>query len=287
MAKILYAKSIVESKVRDLTQRSHRLTESGLTPKLSVILVGSNPASLLYIRNKKEFCKKIGADFELVELPESISPKEFTKAIDKLNNDSKVTGCFVQLPVPKKLSSINITQLINPAKDVDGFHLNTVTDLYMNDLEGIIPCTPKGIVTLLNESNIEIKGQDIVVIGRSHIVGKPLTLLLQALDATVTMCHSKTKDLKKHTKAADIIISAVGLAHLIDQSFLNSKNNQIVIDVGMNKLGEKTVGDVNFDAVKNSVQAISPVPGGVGPMTVFSLMENLLKTTEKILNKEK
>lgn len=286
MTKILDAKSIIDSKISELLEKSQRLTQNGLTPKLAVILVGENPASLLYVGNKERFCKKIEADFQLIRLSEDIPKKDFLSKIKEINDDPKVTGCFVQLPVPKHLSDINITQLINPKKDVDGFHLNTVNKLYMNELDGIIPCTPKGIITLLKENKITIAGQDIVVIGRSHIVGKPLTLLLQALNATVTMCHSKTKDLSKHTKNADIIISAVGVPHLINTEHLSSDKNQIIIDVGMNKLEGKTVGDVHFEQIKNQVQAITPVPGGVGPMTVFSLMENLLLTTEQILNKE-
>ncbi|MFT6631772.1 MAG: methylenetetrahydrofolate dehydrogenase (NADP+)/methenyltetrahydrofolate cyclohydrolase [Bacteriovoracaceae bacterium] len=286
MTKILDAKSIIDSKISELSSRSQRLTASGLTPNLAVIIVGENPASLLYVKNKQKFCENIGAQFNLIRLPHDVVRDEFLYQINRLNNDPLVTGCFVQLPVPKQLSDINITQLINPKKDVDGFHLQTVNKLYMKELDGIIPCTPRGIVTLLNENNIDVEGKDITVIGRSHIVGKPLTLLLQALNATVTMCHSKTKNLNKHTKSADIIISAVGIPHLIKSSHLSSNKNQIIIDVGMNKLNGKTVGDVHFDEVKNLVQAITPVPGGVGPMTVFSLMENLLTTTENILNKD-
>ncbi len=285
MTKILDAQSVINSKIDELIEKSQRLSSQGLKPNLSVILVGSNPASLLYVRNKEKFCKKIGADFNLITLPENIEKQEFLAQINKLNIDPKVTGCFVQLPVPKHLADIDITQLINPDKDVDGFHLDTVNKLYMNHLTGIIPCTPKGIITLLQSNDIQIQGKDIVVIGRSHIVGKPLTLLLQAHSATVTMCHSKTKDLRKHTKNADIVISAVGIAHLIDSSYIRAEKDQIIIDVGMNKLDGKTVGDVHFNEIKNNVAAITPVPGGVGPMTVFSLMENLLKTTEEILIK--
>jgi methylenetetrahydrofolate dehydrogenase (NADP+)/methenyltetrahydrofolate cyclohydrolase len=287
MTKILDAKSIIDSKIPELSSRSQRLTASGLTPYLAVIIVGENPASLLYIKNKQKFCEKIGATFDLIKLPSNVGREEFLCQVNKLNTNPLVTGCFVQLPVPKQLADINITQLINPDKDVDGFHLQTVNQLYMNELDGIIPCTPRGIVTLLNENNISVDGKDITVLGRSHIVGKPLSLLLQALNATVTMCHSRTKDLAKHTASADIIISAVGISQLITAKHLNPNRKQIIIDVGMNKLNGKTVGDVHFDEVKDLVHAITPVPGGVGPMTVFSLMENLLTTTENILNKDK
>ncbi len=287
MTKILDAKSIIESKIDNLTQTCQLLKEQGLGPKLSVILVGENQASVLYVRNKERFCDRIGAEFELIKLPESISEKEFLSQLNRVNNDDSVTGCFVQLPVPKQLSHLDITQLINPEKDVDGFHLQTINDLYLNKLDNFIPCTPKGIVTLLQENQITIEGKNVVIIGRSHIVGKPLSLLMQALNATVTLCHSKTKNIKEHTQLADIIISAVGIPHLITPDYINPTRKQVVIDVGMNKLAGKTVGDVDFEAVKDLTSAITPVPGGVGPMTVFSLMQNLLLSTERILKRGK
>lgn len=286
MTKILDAESITSSRVSSLTQKSQRLTSDGLKPKLSIILVGDHPASLLYIRNKERFCKLIQAEFELIKLSVDTSEADFLEKIDIINQDPATTGCFVQLPVPKHLAHIDITQIINPLKDVDGFHLNTINKLYLHRLDGIIPCTPKGIITILKENKIQIEGSNIVIIGRSQIVGRPLSLLLQALNATTTLCHSKTRNLKQHTLNADIIISAAGQPNLITKDSVRHDHSQIVIDVGMNKLNGKTVGDVNFDEVKPFVKAISPVPGGVGPMTVFSLMENLLRTTENILNKE-
>lgn len=286
MTKILDAKSVITAKLPNLKHLSNSLANQGLKPKLSVILVGKNPASVLYVNNKRKHCEKIDADFELIELNENINEKYFLAEVNRLNNDPKVTGCFVQLPIPKHLTHIDITQLINPLKDVDGFHLNSVNKLYMNQLDGLIPCTPKGIVTLMQANNIELAGKDVVIIGRSHIVGKPLSLLMNALNATVTMCHSRTSNVEKHTKNADIIISAVGIAHYIGRKHINDNKNQVVIDVGMNKLDGITVGDVNFKEVIDHVAAITPVPGGIGPMTVFSLMENLLQTTENIL-KEK
>jgi methylenetetrahydrofolate dehydrogenase (NADP+)/methenyltetrahydrofolate cyclohydrolase len=286
MSNLLLARDIIDKKLPELKRKCDELTKKGLTPKLSVILVGDNSASKLYVRNKSRFCDKIGAKFELIELDENVSEVEFLGEINRLNNDGLVTGCFVQLPVPKHLAHIDITQLIDPIKDVDGFHLSTVTDLYQGKLDGIIPCTPKGIVTLLEDNKISIQGSNIVIIGRSHIVGKPLSLLLNAKNATVTLCHSKTKDLAHHTKGADIIISAVGIAHYITKEHLNDSKNQIIVDVGMNKLDGKTVGDVHFEDVKEHCGHITPVPGGVGPMTVFSLMENILKSTENILNRK-
>ncbi len=287
MKKILKASDVINDKISILKTQSQALAREGLRPKLNVILVGQNDASLRYVGNKEKFCHKIDADFSLIRLPEDVSEAEFLNKIHSMNEDPDVTGCFVQLPVPKHLQHLDITQLINPDKDVDGFHLNTVNDLYMGKLDKIIPCTPKGIVTLLQENNIDISGSNVVIIGRSHIVGKPLSLLMQALNATVTLCHSRTKDLIEHTKNADIIISAVGVPHLIKKTHLNSSRRQVLIDVGMNQLDGKLVGDIDFNDVAEHVYAITPVPGGVGPMTVFSLMENLLKTTELILKKGK
>jgi methylenetetrahydrofolate dehydrogenase (NADP+)/methenyltetrahydrofolate cyclohydrolase len=285
MTKILKASPLIESKIPMLIEKSHKLSLNGLKPNLSIILVGNNSASLLYVSSKKKFCEKIGADFNLISLDEDISEHDFLCEIEKLNSDPKVTGCFVQLPIPKQLNDIDITQLINPDKDVDGFHLNSVNQMYLGKLDGLISCTPKGIITLLIENKIELSGSHVVIIGRSYIVGRPLSLLLQAHDATVTLCHSKTKELKKHTKSADIIISAIGHAHFIDDSFLNPDKDQVLIDVGMNKKDGKTVGDMNFPELESKVKAITPVPGGVGPMTVYSLMENLLQATQNILNK--
>lgn len=287
MAKILYAKPVIDQRLAALLKKSSELTSNGLKPKLSVILVGENPASLIYLRNKKKFCKLIEADFELINLPATVSEIDFLAEVKKLNTDPIVTGCFVQLPIPKHLQHINITQMINPEKDVDGFHINTVDQLYLKKLDGIIPCTPRGIITLLQDYKVEISGKNIVIIGRSYIVGKPLSLVLTAMDATVTLCHSKTKNLQDHTKAADIIVSAIGIPHFINKDHLNSNSNQIIIDVGMNSKNDKTVGDVDFENVKDHCHSITPVPGGVGPMTVYSLMENLLTATENIQARKK
>lgn len=285
--KIIKASDIIESKIQKLLEKSQKLSKAGLTPKLSVILVGANPASLLYVKNKEKFCHRIGAEFDLVRLEDSITQKEFLKKIKDINNDPMVTGCFVQLPVPEKLKDIDITQLINPQKDVDGFHLNNINKIYTGDLSGLISCTPKGIITLLKENDITISGKHVVIIGRSYIVGRPLSLLFQAYDATVTLCHSKTKDIKSHTKAADIIVSAVGKAAYFDSTYINPDKKQILIDVGINKLEGKTVGDFLYEDLKEKVYAITPVPGGVGPMTVFSLMENLLQATDYLIQRKK
>ena len=281
MPKLLKAKEIIELNLPKLKEKSDALSKAGLRPNLNVILVGDNPASHSYVKNKRRMCEKIGADFTLHHLPEDISEPDFLEKLKAVNEDPLVTGCFVQLPVPKQLQHLDVTQLINPVKDVDGFHLNTVCDLYLGVHDKVMPCTPKGVITMLRANDIPIEGSDIVIIGRSHIVGKPLSLILESLNATVTLCHSRTKNLKKHTKNADIIVSAVGRPEFLDESYLSE--GVTIIDVGINKVEKGLVGDVNFSSASNMASAITPVPGGVGPMTVFSLMENLLFTTENIL----
>lgn len=285
MTKILNAATIIESKISHLSKKVSTLTSNGLKPNLTVILVGDNPASLSYIKNKSRFCERIGADFNLIQLEKDVTKETFLNEIDKMNNDPKVTGCFVQLPVSKHLQDIDITQLINPEKDVDGFHLNSIKQVYNGNLEGLISCTPKGIITMIKEAKIDLEGADVTIIGRSHIVGKPLSLLMEAHNATVTLCHSRTKDLKKHTKEADIIVAAVGNPEFLGTEYLSTTKKQVIIDVGVNKKNGKLVGDVDFENVKDKVATITPVPGGVGPMTVFSLMENLIQATDNILKK--
>lgn len=287
MTKLLLAKDVVENRISDLNKKCLELSSRGLTPKMRVILVGNNPASLVYIKNKKKLCQRVGADFELIELPENIQPSEFTKYIEAMNDDPLVTGCFVQLPIPHQLQHLDVTNLINPQKDIDGFHSYSIADIYKGGCDGFVPCTPKGILTLLDHHRIDLNGKNIVVIGRSLIVGKPLSLLLTNKNATVTLCHSKTTDIKELTKRADIIVCAVGIANYLDSSFIGSLKKQIVIDVGINKEADnKICGDVNFSDVVDKVGAITPVPGGVGPLTVLSLIENLLLATERILSTE-
>ena len=286
MTKLLLAKPVVENAVSRLTTKCLELKKRGLTPKMRVILVGNNPASRLYIRNKRKLCDKVGAEFELVEMASDADERSFTDEIKKMNDDEAITGCFVQLPVPKHLQHLDITGLINPIKDIDGFHGKNAMQIYKNESSGFIPCTPKGIITLCKYYKIQLEGKHIVIIGRSLIVGKPLSLLLTNQNATVTLCHSKTVDIRKFTKQADIIISAVGSPCFLDKTYISDNNKQVVIDVGMNKDdNNKTCGDVDFDNIKDKVSAITPVPGGVGPLTVLSLIENLTEATENIINK--
>lgn len=280
MVTIIKSKPLIDNSLPQLALEVEKLKTK---PKMRVILVGNNPASLAYVGHKEKMCKKIGAECDLVKLDANVKREEFLAEIKKLNEDSSIHGGFVQLPLPEHLKDIDTTELINNKKDVDGFGIESFMGLIKDDhTRAFIPCTPKGIIRLLKHFEIPIKYQNITIIGRSLIVGKPLFLLLQAEGATVTLCHSKTKDLKQHTKSADIIISAVGKERFLTKKYFKSDQSQVLIDVGINKDSNgKLCGDMDFDNIQDQVKAITPVPGGVGPMTVFSLMENLILATQR------
>jgi methylenetetrahydrofolate dehydrogenase (NADP+)/methenyltetrahydrofolate cyclohydrolase len=282
-ARILSAKPVVEKIKLKLKARCEDLKSRGLNPAMSVVLVGDNPASLSYIRNKKKLCEEVGAKFTLHQLPSTVSEKEFLKLLSDLNNDPGTNGIIVQLPVSQGLKHLDLPNLVVPAKDIDGFHNKNTQQLYegTTNLKLLLPCTPKGVIHLFKFYEIPVDGKDVVVIGRSLIVGKPLSMLLTNMNATVTLAHSKTKDLKSYTRNADIVIAAMGKPHFFDAGYFDPAKKTVVIDVGMNSLDGKLVGDVNTDAVKDIVEAITPVPGGVGPMTVLSLIENLISATEQ------
>lgn len=285
MTQILYAKPVIDASKKSLKLKTKSIIKnSGIIPTLKVILVGSNPASVIYTNNKKIFCEKIGAQCEIIKLDDSCSEAEFMATVDSLNHDTNVHGVLIQLPLPKQLAHIDTTNLVDPKKDVDGFHLENISKLYRNDNSGLIPCTPKGIITMANFYNIDFSNKNVLIIGRSLIVGKPLSLLLTSLNATVTLAHSKTKDLKSHAQGSDIIISACGYPNLVDKSFIRPGKTQVVIDVGISRLADGTLsGDCNFEEIKDLVAAITPVPGGVGPMTIFSVAQNLLQALENII----
>ena len=275
MTKLLLAKPLIEETLPQLKEFCSQLKTP---PKMRVILVGDNQASQTYVKHKEKQCNKIGADFELIKLSADIEKSAFLEEINKLNTDNSIHGGFVQLPLPKHLQDIDTTELIAKEKDVDGFGIESFMGLIKNNYQrGFIPCTPKGIMSLLQASELELKGKKVTVIGRSLIVGKPMSLLLLNAGATVTMCHSKTKNLQEHTQSADIIISAVGKPKFLTKEYFKSDGSQILIDVGMNRDEDnKLCGDIDFESVKDQVAAITPVPGGVGPMTVLSLMQNLV-----------
>ncbi|MBC74882.1 MAG: bifunctional methylenetetrahydrofolate dehydrogenase/methenyltetrahydrofolate cyclohydrolase [Halobacteriovoraceae bacterium] len=282
MTTILSTQNIVDNKLEKLAKRVQKLKERTIRPKMKVVLVGENSASLVYVGIKEKTCKKLQCDFELLRLPHDVTRKEFLNEVDSMNNDPSIHGCFVQLPVPEHLQDIDVTSLINPEKDVDGFGGATIVDIYKGKTPFFLPCTPMGVLELLNHNQIEALGKRVVIIGKSLIVGRPLSLLLQNMGATVTVCHSKTQNLESHTLQADIIISAVGSPKFLTKDYFNKDLNQVVIDVGINRdHNGKLCGDVDFENVKNIVSAITPVPGGVGPLTVISLMENLVKSAER------
>jgi methylenetetrahydrofolate dehydrogenase (NADP+)/methenyltetrahydrofolate cyclohydrolase len=280
MAELLKSKPLIEQYLPELSKEVSLLQNK---PKMCVILVGDNPASVAYVGHKEKMCQKISADFQLIKLPEDITKDNFLAQIKKLNEDDSINGGFVQLPLPDHLKDIDTTELISNKKDVDGFGVESFMGLIKDDPNrAFVPCTPKGILKLLEYYKIPLKSQNITIIGRSLIVGKPLFLLLQAAGATVTLCHSKTRDLKEHTLNADIIISAVGKKRFLTEDYFKSDQSQIIIDVGINKdENGKLCGDVDFETVQKLAKAITPVPGGVGPMTVLSLMENLILATKR------
>lgn len=283
MTQILSASPCVESILPLMKAECDVLITQGIHPFLKVVLVGDNPASLSYIKKKQDLCQKVGARSELIKLPTEVSPQDFIKVIDSINQDHHVHGCLIQLPVSPGLSHLDLANLIAPQKDVDGFHQKNVHSLFLNHnpKDYFVSCTPQGVLELLRFYKINPSGKKVTIIGRSAIVGKPLCLLLTNQNATVTLTHSKTTDIKEHTRNADIIIVAIGKAHFLDEHFLSENKEQIIIDVGMNRYEGKLVGDVNFEKVKPLVKAITPVPGGVGPMTVTCLIKNLIQSAKR------
>lgn len=250
-------------------------------PKLAVILVGENPASLAYVRNKKKACERSGIEYEERNFPTSITKEELIKEIEAVNQDSSINGLIVQLPLPDHIYVPLIIRSIDPNKDVDGFHAYNIGKMFLSpEFEDLPPATPLGIVKLLDHYNIPIQGKEVVVVGHSNIVGKPISMMMLNRNATVTTCHIYTKDLASHTKRADILIVAVGKAGLITGDMV--KEGVIVVDVGINRTEEgKLVGDVDFEAVSKKASFITPVPGGVGPMTVAALILNTVSAAKR------
>lgn len=275
MAYLIDGKRISQEIKDELKEKAAALKEQGIQGCLAVIQVGDDPASAVYVRNKKRACAYIGIDSLAYELPEETTEEELLELIGRLNADEKVNGILVQLPVPAHINENRIIQAISPSKDVDGFHPQNVGAL-VSGLAGFVSCTPAGVIQLLKRSGIKIAGKNCVVIGRSNIVGKPMALLMLRENATVTIAHSKTENLKDICKRADILIVAIGKPKFIDASYV--KEGAVVIDIGIHRNAEnKLCGDVDFDSVSPIAEAITPVPGGVGPMTIAMLMNNCVE----------
>ncbi|HDS2021485.1 TPA: bifunctional methylenetetrahydrofolate dehydrogenase/methenyltetrahydrofolate cyclohydrolase FolD [Staphylococcus aureus] len=274
VAKILDGKQIAKDYRQGLQNQVEALKEKGFTPKLSVILVGNDGASQSYVRSKKKAAEKIGMISEIVHLEETATEEEVLNELNRLNNDDSVSGILVQVPLPKQVSEQKILEAINPDKDVDGFHPINIGKLYIDE-QTIVPCTPLGIMEILKHADIDLEGKNAVVIGRSHIVGQPVSKLLLQKNASVTILHSRSKDMASYLKDADVIVSAVGKPGLVTKDVV--KEGAVIIDVGNTPDEDgKLKGDVDYDAVKEIAGAITPVPGGVGPLTITMVLNNTL-----------
>jgi methylenetetrahydrofolate dehydrogenase (NADP+)/methenyltetrahydrofolate cyclohydrolase len=285
-ATIINGKNIAQQIREKIAKEIEELKTKGIQPGLATILVGDDPASQVYVGQKTKTCEKLGIFSAQHTLPANTPQEELLTLIDKLNDDPKISGILVQLPLPEHINSMKVLDAISPEKDVDGFHPINVgrflTEKSFSDMKRkglFLPCTPHGIMELLFRYNVELKGAEAVVIGRSNIVGKPIAVLLLAADATVTICHSKTKDLTEICQKADIIIAAIGKPRFVTEDMV--KEGVVVIDVGVNRLPEGLVGDVDFEKVSKKASKITPVPGGVGPMTITMLMVNTVMAAKR------
>ena len=275
MYQLIDGKELAKKIRVELKKEADKIKERGINPKLAVILVGNDPASKVYVRNKSKACNEVGIEFEEIILSENTTMEELLNEINTLNNRKDINGILLQSPLPKQLNEQEAFEHINHKKDVDGFNSINAGKLATGQ-DGFISCTPYGVIKMLDAYNIELEGKNVVVIGRSNIVGKPLVQCLLRKNATVTICHSRTKNMGEITKRADIVISAAGKEKLLTADMV--KDGVVVIDVGINRNSEgKLVGDVDFDKVKEKASFISPVPGGVGPMTIAMLMNNVIK----------
>ena len=273
-----FSQTVLE-KIRE--EHSQLKEKYGKPAGLSVVIVGNNPASQVYVKNKIRACENVGFYSENIELDENISEKELLQEIDKLNKNDRIDGILVQLPLPAHINELKIIDSISPEKDVDGFHVSNIGKMVIGDETGFLSCTPYGIMQLLEEYKIEIAGKDAVIIGRSNIVGKPMALMLIQKGATVQVCNSNTKDLRKKLSKADIIIVAAGVPKLLKKE--DVKEGAVVIDVGINRVDGKICGDVDYEEVAEKTSYITPVPGGVGPMTIASLIKNTFKSYKNSL----
>lgn len=277
-AQLLDGKTMSNELREKLALRVENLKARGVTPGLAVILVGEDPASQIYVKNKGLGCAQVGMHSVTIRLPETTTQQELETQIDQLNGDAAIHGILVQLPLPAGLDEAAALARIAPEKDVDGFHVVNAGKLFTGQ-KGVVACTPKGAMEMIRRTGIDLSGKEAVVVGRSNIVGKPMSMLLLQQNATVTMCHSRTQHLAEHTRRADVLVAAVGKPRFITAEMV--KPGAIVIDVGINRVDGKVVGDVDFDAVKEVASWITPVPGGVGRMTITMLLENTIEAAER------
>ena len=279
MATIIDGKELAKKIRKELKIECDELKQEGINPKLAVIMVGDNPASKVYVRNKSKACEEIGIEYEEYLLEEKTTQEELINLIKKLNEDKSINGILLQSPIPEHLNINQAFKTITYKKDVDGFTPSSVGKLCIGE-DTFISCTPYGVIKMFEEYNIDLTGKDVVILGRSNIVGKPLIQCCLAKNATVTVCHSKTKNLKEHTKRADIVISAIGKAKFVTKDMV--KPGVVIIDVGINRNEDgKLVGDVDFKEIEPIASYITPVPGGVGPMTIAMLMNNVIKAAKE------
>ena len=279
MATIIDGKNLAKKVRQELRKECNELKKNGINPKLAVIMVGDDPASKVYVRNKSKACEEVGIDYEEYILKDETTQEELIELIKKLNNDKKINGILLQSPIPKHLNINEAFKTITYMKDVDGFTPSSVGKLCIGE-DTFISCTPYGVMKMFEEYNIDLTGKDVVILGRSNIVGKPLIQCCLQKNATVTVCHSRTKNLAEHTKRADVVISAIGQSKFVKEDMV--KDGAVIIDVGINR-GEdgKLTGDVDFENVEKKASYITPVPGGVGPMTIAMLMNNVIKSAKE------
>ena len=279
MATIIDGKQLAKKIRANLRIECEELKKQGINPKLAVIMVGDNPASKVYVKNKSRVCNEVGIEYQEYLLPENATQKELLELIKRLNKDKKTNGILLQSPLPQHMNINEAFKTITYLKDVDGFTPASVGKLCIGE-DTFISCTPYGVIKMFEEYNIDLKGKNVVILGRSNIVGKPLMQCCLQKDATVTVCHSKTKNLSEYTKKADVIISAIGKAKFLTEDMV--KDGVVIIDVGINRQDDgKLVGDVDFENVSKKASYITPVPGGVGPMTIAMLMNNVIKATKE------
>ena len=281
---IIDGKALSEKVLKEIEKEHSELEKKvGRKAGLAVIIVGENPASQIYVRNKIRACEKVGFHSETIRLDENITEENLLLEIEKLNNNSNIDGILVQLPIPKHIDGLKIINAISAEKDVDGFHTTNIGKMMIGDETGFLPCTPAGVVHMFEEYNINLEGKDVLVIGQSNIVGKPMTLLLIKKRATVQVCNSKTKNLSEKLQKADVVVAAAGSPKLVKAS--DVKEDVVVIDVGINRVDGKLCGDVDFEEVSKKASFITPVPGGVGPMTIAMLIKNTFKSYKQKIYK--